>query len=403
MLTAKKIRQAIKRPGRHADGHGLYLQVVSPTNTCWVLRYERAGREHMLGLGPLHVLGLKEARQRARAARLSLLDGIDPIEAKRARRAATALAAAKSMTFEAAARGYFAAHGPKWRNDKTRHQFIHSLEQYILPVFGTLPVAAIDVGLVLKVIEPLWTTKTVTASRVRGRIEAVLDWATVRGCRAGDNPARWKGHLDQVLPARNKVAKIKNFAALPYAQIGEFMTTLRATTGSAARALEFAILTTARSGEAVGARWTEIDLAQASWTIPAGRMKAGKEHRVPLAPRAVALLRTLPKEKDNPFVFIGAVARRGIAGTALLLLLRRLGYGVTVHGFRSAFMDWAHETTSFPKTVIDQVLAHAVTDGVEAAYRRGDLFNKRRRLMEAWAAYCDRVPAGDVVPLRSVP
>jgi integrase len=392
MLTAKKIRQAIKRPGRHHDGHGLYLQVTSPTNASWVLRYERAGREHMAGLGPLHLIGLREARQRARAARLSLLDGIDPIQAKRAR----VLAAAKTMTFAEATRGYFTAHGPRW-SEKTRQQFSHSLEAYVLPLLGPLPVNAIDVGRVLTAIEPLWATKTVTAARVRSRIEAVLDWATVRGYRAGENPARWKGHLDQVLPARGKV---QHLAALPYAELGEFMTALRATTGTSARALEFAILTAARSGEVTGARWEEIDLAQATWTILAARMKAGREHRVPLSPRAMELLRALPREQDNPFVFIGAVRGRGITNTAMLLLLRRLGRNESVHGFRSAFRDWAAECTSFPNHVVEQALAHTIGNAVEAAYRRGDLFAKRRKLMEAWAVYCDRAPAGDVVPLR---
>jgi integrase len=378
----------------------LVLQVRNANNASWLLRYERAGREHSLGLGPLRLVPLKAARERARAAQRGLLDGIDPLQAKRDARAAAALAAAKALTFEAAATAYFNQHEKKWRSAKHRDQFLSSMNNYAFPVLGQLPVAAIDIGLVLKVIEPQWLTKTETMSRLRGRIENVLDYATVRGYRSGDNPARWKGHLSEVLPERDKIAKIKHFEALPYAAVPQFMSELRARQGSGPRALEFCVLTAARTGEVVGARWAEINLKEALWTIPAARMKAGKEHRVPLAGSAVALLKALPTEGE--FVFIGPQPHGGLSGMALVRTLRRMGQtAVTVHGFRSSFMDWAHERTSYPKVVIDMALAHSVGDKTESAYRRGDLLDKRRRLMAEWGKYCTTSPtantAGEVV------
>jgi integrase len=357
-LTLKRIARLLDRPGRHFDTAGLYLQVQpkgekAPRKSrgSWLLRYERDGRERYMGLGRLSDFSLDEARARAKAARQLLADGIDPIEDRNAKRAERALAAAKALTFEDAAKQYFDQHEKKWRNAKHRAQFLATLRDYAFPKIGKLSVAAIDTGLVLKCLEPIWPTKTETASRVRGRIEAVLDWATVRGYRSGDNPARWKGHLDQVLPAPGSIARVNHHAALPFTELPALMDLLTGRTGTAARALEFTILTAARTSEAIGATWPEIDLKSQVWTVPANRIKGGKEHRVPLSNRAVELLEALPRETDNPHVFIGPSAGAG-------LVLRRVGHGdVTVHGFRSTFMDWAHEHTAFPKTVIDMALA----------------------------------------------
>jgi integrase len=287
-LTAKRIARAKpgKRKsdgepvGRYGDGNGLYLQVNKDGVKSWLLRYERDGRERFMGLGPLHTINLDEARERARKARLSLLDGIDPLEARATERAARAAAAATTITFAEAARAYFNFHERKWKNAKHRAQFLSTLETYAFPKIGTLPVAAIDTGAVLRCVEPIWPDKTETASRVRGRIEAVLDWATVRGYRSGDNPARWKGHLANVLPARGKIAKVEHHSALPFNELSDFMSTLRGREGTAARALEFTVLTAARTSEVIGATWDEIDFDAQTWTVPAGRIKGGKEHRV---------------------------------------------------------------------------------------------------------------------------
>jgi integrase len=400
-LTSKRVAKLVRHAtGRFHDGHGLYLQVFHRNSASWILRYVRHGREHMLGLGPIHVVGLAEARQRARAARLQLLDGIDPIADRQAHQLAAKVAAAKMITFASCAEQYQTAHEGQWRSRKHREQFIGTLRQYAFPVFGTLPVAAVDTGLVLRALEPLWGAKTETARRLRGRIERVLDWATVRNYRAGDNPARWKGHLSEALPARTQ-AQVPHLAALPYGEIAEFMAALRAQHGTGARALEFTILTAARSGEVLGAKWSEIDFANRTWTVPAERMKAAREHRVPLADAAITLLQSLPSEDGNDFVFVGGRGA-GLSGMAMPHWLKRLRPDVTVHGFRSSFRDWASEQTSFPPEVCEQALAHTISNAVERAYRRGDLFEKRRRLMDEWGRYCARpVGTGEVVPLRS--
>jgi len=413
-LTAKRVEK-LKPPGRYGDGQGLYLQINATGAKSWLLRYERGGRERMMGLGPLHTFSLKEARERARAARQQLIDGIDPLEAQQAAKAQRALAAAKALTFAQAADAYFAQHEKKWRNAKHAAQFLATLKQYALPTIGALPVSEIDVGLVLKVLEkpveaargypagPLWSARPETANRLRGRIEAVLDWATVRGHRTGDNPARWKGHLAEVLPARGAVAQVQHHPALPYAQIGEFLAELRTRAGVAARALEFTILTAARTGEVVGARWPEVNWKERLWTIPAGRMKGGREQRVPLSPRALESLNSLPKERGHDFVFIAA-QRAGLSNMSMSTVIKRMGRdNVTVHGFRSTFRDWAAEMTDFPNHVIEMALAHAIGDKVEAAYRRGDLVDKRRKLTEAWARYCAAATSNVTsFPVRSV-
>jgi integrase len=401
VLTAKKVER-LKTPGRYPDGHNLYLQVGDTGGKSWLFRFERDGRERWHGLGAAYTFSLKEARERARAARQLLADGIDPIDHRKAERAKLAAAKAKLLIFREAAERYFDQHEGKWRNAKHRAQFTSTLRQYAYPTLANMSVAEIGTPEVLRAIEPIWMAKTETASRVRGRIEAVLDWCTVRGYRTGDNPARWKGHLSEVLPARGQVAKPVHHAALAYAAVPVFMAELRKREGVAARALEFTVLTAARTAETIGAQWPEISFESKTWTVPAGRMKGGKEHKVPLSERAIALLRALPTEKGNKHLFIGSQAGSGLSNMSMTAVLRRMGHDdITVHGFRSSFRDWAGETTNFPNHVVEMALAHAVGDKVEAAYRRGDLLVKRRQLAEAWSKFCcSPPPAGAVLPMR---
>src|SRR5215469_10882407 len=389
-----------KKRGYYGDGGGLYLLVGPNGAKSWVFRFRKEGKLREMGLGPLHTIGLAEARQKAQDCRRKRLDGIDPIEAKRAALATARLDDAKTMTFRQCAESYIKAHRAGWRNPKHAEQWPSTLATYVYPVFGALPVQAIDVGLVLKALEPIWTVKPETASRVRGRIESVLDWAVARGYRKGENPARWRGHLENLLPARSKVQRVEHHAALPYPEIGSFMAELRQRDGTAALAFEFAILTAARTSEAVGARWGEVDLAQRLWTVPPERMKAGKLHRVPLSDAALTILEKMGNIRQSDFVFPGAKADQPLSNMALAMTLRRMGRGdLTVHGFRSTFRDWAAERTDFPTQVAEMAVAHVVGDKVEAAYRRGDLFQKRRALADAWASFCGAVPAGNVVSL----
>ena len=389
-LTALKVDKA-KRPGMYADGGGLYLRVTDSGTKNWVFRFMLNGRPRWMGVGPLHTIGLAEARNRAAAFRLQRHDGVDPIERRRAERLGARLDAAKAMTFKELAAMYIASHRAGWRNPKHAAQWQATLAAYAVPVMGGLSVQAVDTALVLKVLEPIWTTKPETAGRVRGRIESILDWAKVRGYRAGENPARWRGHLDKLLPARSKVQKVKHHAALPYAELPSFLVRLREQEGIAARALEYAILTAARTGEIIGAQWFEMDLLDKTWTLPATRMKAGREHRVPLSARALAILQEMQphRQAEDAFVFPGGKNGRPLSNMAFLMLLRRMGLGdVTAHGFRSSFRDWAAERTNFPAEVAEMALAHAVSDKTIAAYNRSDLFERRRRLMAVWAAFC---------------
>jgi len=405
----------LKKPGYYHDGGGLYLDVRSggggPTRV-WVLRYTRFGNARTMGLGALHTISLADARQKAREARKLLLDGVDPIEARKAQRAAQWLSKANAMTFKDAAEAYIAAHEIEWKNAKHRAQWGSTLSIYAYPVLGDLPVAAIDTGLVIKVVEPIWNAKPETASRLRERIESVLDWAAARGYRSGDNPARWRGHLENLLPALAKAkravrqarSKGEHHTALPYSEIAEFMAALRQQPGTAARALEFTILTAARTSEVIGARWREVNIAERVWIVPGERMKVGKEHRVPLSDRAVAILGE-PGGPDD-FVFPGRNPGQPLSNMAMLKVLQRMGRrtasgGITVHGFRSTFTDWATEQTPFPAEMRDLALAHTLSDKVEAAYRRGDMFEQRRKMMAAWTQFCEAERATEkVVPLR---
>jgi integrase len=406
-LTALQVERLRDNPGMHADGGGLYLQVKNG-GASWILRYQLNGRARYMGLGPLALFGLKDARAKAFDAKRLRYEGTDPLEAKRQARVRARLEAAKAMTFQQAAAQYIAAHKAGWQNAKHADQWTNTLATYAGPMIGTFPVQSIDTALVLKVLEPIWTAKPETASRVRGRIEAILDWAKVRGYRVGENPARWKGHLDHLLPARTKVRQVTHHAALPYGEVAAFMTALRQQDGTAARTLEFAILTAARTSEVLGARWQEIDFGAKVWIVPAERMKARREHRVPLSKRALAIVEEMQasheaegREDSAEFIFPGTKRGAPLSNMAFLMLLRRMGRDdLTAHGFRSTFRDWAAERTRFPAEVAEMALAHAVADKVEAAYRRGDLFEKRRRLMEAWAAFC-AVSKGDAASIRA--
>ena len=430
-LTTAFVR-SIDKKGRYGDGGGLYLHVVNDTSKAWVFRYERGGRERRMGLGPARIVSLARARDLAKECAAMLYDGIDPIEGRRAQRSSQRSSAAKAMTFREAAVEYVAAHRAGWKNAKHAAQVIGSLKAHVFPTIGDLEVAAIDKALVLKCLKPIWPTVPETASRVRGRIEAVLNWASANGFRPeGENPARWKGHLSYVLAPRPRA---RHHSALPFAELPEFLTALRGLNVLSARALEFTILTAARTGEVIGTRWNEIDADSSVWTVPAGRMKSGREHRVPLSDQALRILRDLPAETGNGdaadappsglserqarqgelfpaaagrpqgFVFVGARKGSGLSNMAMLETLRRMGRSdLTVHGFRSTFRDWAAETTAYPNHVVEMALAHAIGDKVEKAYRRGDLFDKRQRLMAEWARYCDTAQtagSGNVVAIR---
>ena len=399
-LTSLSVRQA-RRRGLYGDGGGLFLQVSESGAKSWVFRFKKADRLRVMGLGPAHTITLAEARDRARECRKLRLDGIDPIEARRAERAQAKLDAAKAVTFAECADAYITAHKAGWRNPKHAAQWPATLATYVNPTFGERPVQAIDTALVTRVMEPIWTKKPETASRVRGRIESILDWATARGYRQGENPARWRGHLENLFPRRSKVRRVEHHAALPYSELSAFMLALRQQEGVAARALEFTILTAARTGEVIGARWGEINIAERLWSVPAERMKAGREHRVPLCGKALEIVEEMRAIGGN-FIFPGGKRGKPLSNMAMTMLLRRMGHGdQTVHGFRSTFRDWAAERTNFPAEVAEMALAHAVTDKVEAAYRRGDLFEKRRALAEAWAKFCaTALVGGEIVPIR---
>jgi integrase len=397
-LSALEVKALRKQPGKHRVGPtGLYLQVKpGAASASWLFRFMKNGKAHWAGLGRYSTFDLPEARHRARAYHQLLADGGDPLLAKREKLTATKIAAARSLTFDECARAYIADQEAGWSSSKHKAQWSNSLAAYASPVFGSLPVAAVDDGLVLRALKAIWTTKPETASRVRGRIEAVLDSARVNGLRSGENPARWKGHLSHLLPPRAKVRRVEHFAAMPYTEVGAFTTALREREGIAARALEFAILTAARTNEVLGARWDEID--GDVWVIPGTRMKGNRPHRVPLSDRAREILEALPREDGNPHVFVGARAGKPLAGMAMLLVLRGMGRGdVTTHGFRSSFRDWAAERTAFANHVLEMALAHAIPSGVEAAYRRSDLFDQRRQLMQVWAEYCAQPSGADNV------
>ena len=378
--------------GLHPDGNGLYLQIFASGAGSWIFRFKIDGRARDMGLGSLTDVSLARAREKAAQARQQRDEGKDPIVEREAQRAQERLAKARSITFQNCAEQLIASHEAGWRSPKHKTQWRNTLSTYAYPILGDIPVADVNTDLVMRVLQPIWRPKTATASRLRGRIEAVLSWAKARGLRLGENPAQWRGHLDHLLPARSKVQRVVHHAALPYRDLPVFMAKLRARERIAPRALEFVILTAARTGEVLGAKFNEFDFEQWLWTVPAERMKGGKEHRVPLSPRAIAIVEEMAAKRLSDLVFPGARRGRPMSAMTLLTLLRDLHPGVTTHGFRSTFKDWASETTSFPDHLSEMALAHISADKVRAAYARSDLFQKRRELMEIWARYCDSKP-----------
>jgi integrase len=380
-LSARAVA-TITKHGRHADGGNLYLSVSDNGGRRWVFMYRWHGKQTEIGLGSARVVTLARARQLASQARAKLAEGINPRDTR---------GTSRSSTFGECADRLIDAMRPSWRNHKHAAQWEITLRDYAAPL-RRLPVDKITTDDVLAVLKPIWNDKTETASRLRGRIERVLDAAKAQGLRSGENPARWRGHLDQLLPRRQRIARGQH-AAMRYSDVPAFMVKLRARQSIAARALEFAILTAARSGEVFGARWEEFDFDNAVWTVPATRMKAGREHRVPLAPRVVVIVQAMHESRKNDLVFPGLKPGKPLSPPSLVLVLRQVGIeNVTVHGFRSAFRDWAAERTAFPHEVCEAALSHVITNRSEAAYRRGDLLDKRRELMEAWAKYLNSYP-----------
>jgi integrase len=387
-LGALQVAKRARTVGLHFVGgvHGLALQVTSAGAKSWLLRMPIGGKRREMGLGPYPEVTLARAREKAREARELVRAGVDPIQRQREAASALRAAAATALTFDDCAASYIKAHEASWRNVKHGQQWRNTLKAYVSPAFGGLLVRDVGLTHVLQVLEPIWTEKNETASRLRSRIELVLDWASARGLRSGPNPARWRGHLDKLLPKPSKVKSPEHHAAVPVGQAGAFMERLRQMDGMGARALEFAVLTAARSGEVRGAKWSEIDERAKVWIVPADRMKAGKEHRVPLSDAASALLKTLPRVGGSDLLFPGPKGNT-LSDMALTAVMRRMQVPAVPHGFRSTFRDWAAERTNYPREVAEMALAHAIGDKVEAAYRRGDLFEKRRHLMADWAAF----------------
>lgn len=391
-LSARTV--ATVGPGRHSDGGGLYLTVTPDGRRRWVLRYTVGGRLREMGLGSARDVTLAAARESADAARRQVRDGLDPIT----EREKTIEAEQDRRTFGEAADEFMVSFAAGWRNTKHRAQWEMTLREYAAPL-RSLPVGEVSTADVLGVLQPLWTKLPETASRLRGRIERVLDFAKVKGWRSGENPALWRGHLDKLLPRRERLSR-GHHAAMDFTSVPAFVADLRSRRSTAALALEFTILTAARSGETLGARPKEFDLDKAVWTIPANRMKAGKEHRVPLSPRALMIARQMIEIVGGDYLFHGTSKAKPLSGMSMLQLLKRIKRtDVTPHGFRSSFRDWAAECTPFPNEVCEAALAHVIGNKAEAAYRRGDLFEKRRKLMEAWCAYCEQAKGNNVVAM----
>jgi integrase len=405
-LTAVAIA-AKKRPSRYPDGGGLYLQVGRSGAKSWLFKFMIAGKGFGMGLGPLHAVSLAEARKRAAECRQLLSDGINPLTARQEQQQATLAVQAAVKTFGECADAFIQMQQPAWKNQKHVNQWTNTLRDYCADL-RALPVCDVETSHILEILQPIWSTKRETASRVRGRLERILDWAKVRQYRGGDNPARWRGHLDKLLPVFNKKRLVRHHPAMPYQELPAFMKALRKRPGQAARALELTILTACRTNEVIEGRLPEFDLMKALWQIPASRMKAWVPHVVPLPAPAVEIVRSMERE-GNALIFHG-VRRKGaqpapdkpLSNMAMLSLLQQdMGFPqFTVHGFRSTFRDWAAECTNFSREVCEMALAHTILNDTEAAYRRGDLLQKRRALMSAWAGYCDRGAPARVVPLQ---
>ena len=383
-LTVSKM----SKPGVYGDGAGLFIRVTEGGSKHWIHRFSLRNKAHWMGLGPYPEITLDKARQLTLEARRLRLQGINPITERDAENARKHGA----ITFQECADQYIASHRTGWKNPKHADQWVNTIATYCGPIIGKLPVNEVTVGFVMRVLDPIWATKAETASRLRGRMESILDWAMVRGYRSGDNPARWKGQLDHLLPNASRVKRIIHHAALGYTEMGEFMGKLRQQAGNGARALEYAILTACRSGEVRLARWEEIDLKSRVWVIPGERMKAGKEHRVPLSDDAIAVLDQM--DLSTQLIFPGRDEGKPLSDMSLTAVLRKMDRGdITAHGFRSTFRDWASESTAYARDVAEMALAHSIGSKVEAAYRRGDLFTKRTRMMEDWARFCNQLLA----------
>lgn len=399
-MTALEVGK-LTMPGTHWIDENLYLQVTGGGRS-WLHRYTRDGKTKHSGLGPYPEVSLADARVARDKERAMLREGIDPIEARKAKRAESQAAELRAITFRECAEAYIKAHEAAWKHPSHRAQWAGTMQNHVYPLIASEPVEKIDTAVAMRVIEPIWAKMPETASRIRGRCEMVIDWAKAREYRSGENPFRWRGHLDKLLPAKAKIHKVEHYAAMPYEQVPAFMAALRCREGFATRALEFLVLTCLRTNEVLGAQWGEFNLSTGVWTVPAERMKAAKEHRVPLSKPALRVIEQMAAVRCGQFVFQGS--RGPLSSQAMTNVLDRMGEGkMTVHGFRSSFRDWAAETTAYPSEVVEMALAHAIGNKVEAAYRRGDLFEKRRRLMDAWAEYCARpVAIGDnVVSLRA--
>lgn len=390
-LTAMSV-QRMKTPGRFSDGGGLYLRISNSGSKYWIFRYTRDGKPREMGLGPIEVIGLVEAREQAIECRRKLHTGVDPLNHREAHKKTSALEAAKIITFDQCADEYINAHSAGWRNAKHIEQWRSSIKQYVSPLLGSLPVHNVDTAMVLKVLQPIWYTKTETASRIRGRIERIIDSAKTSGFFTGENPARWRGHLAAKLPKRSKVQKTKHFPALNINEMGAFIAKLRRHTGISFKALEFLILTATRTSETLGAKWSEISFDEHEkmwlWTIPEERMKARVEHRVPLSDAAIEVINYMREFQESEYIFPGAKRGKPLSNMSLLEIMRGMGHKAVPHGFRSTFRDWAAERTNFSRDAAEKALAHTVKDKVEAAYRRGDLLKKRKPLMDAWAKFC---------------
>jgi integrase len=389
-LTARKVKSA--KPGKYSDGGNLYLIVSETGARKWVLRFTWRGRAKEMGLGSATSVPLADAREKSASARRKIAQGLNPIDERKRDGGIPTFGEVADEVREALSAGF--------RNEKHKAQWKSTLENYAAPLRGK-PVDTIATDDVLAVLKPIWASKAETASRVRGRIEKVLDAAKAKGFRNGENPARWRGHLDHLLPRPLKLAR-GHHAAMPYEDVAAFITKLREREASAALALELCILTAARSGEILGMRWSEINFDKKIWTVPADRMKAGREHRVPLSPRAAAILRSLEKLKGSEFCFPGQARNKPLSNMAMEMVLRRMKIeDVTVHGFRSSFRDWAGNVSSFPREITETALAHVIGDKAEQAYRRSDALEKRRKLMEAWAAYCEPRNSSNIVQLAN--
>jgi integrase len=411
-LTVKAVEKQTK-PGLYGDGGGLYLQITKQGVKSWLYRFMIDGKAYGMGLGATHTITLAEARQKATDARKLVINGGNPLEAKRLAALQAKAAKVRLMTFAECANAYIEAHKVSWRNAKHQDQWVNTIESYVNPIIGTLPVSEVDTALVMKVLTQsdadglqFWQSKNETANRVRGRIEAILGWATTSGFRSGDNPARWKGHLINLLATISRVERIKHRPSLPWERIGAFFCALKQTEGIAARAVEFTILTASRSGEVRGAKWSEIDLKKKVWTIPASRMKAKQEHEVPLSSSAIDLIQKQERIPGSDVIFPNTKGDV-LSDMALTAVIRRMdkkdpdqwktdsGDIITVHGFRSTFRMWAAEATNYPREVAEHALAHKLPDAVERSYQRGSQFSKRSAMMEDWASYCSTPPVNE--------